>query len=896
MTQTILLTNLAKYLRLTNPDTTAEVRVALERHGHCFGLSLCHGAIHKTGKLDIWLDELVYIATWNGLLEPRKLRNEANQKVIEEPDKSFNKALSFIIFHHASEDKEYKDVQLTGMEQISILDPDHQIVIEFNHVGHISRYIKIQSIFEIIDKNGDCRYIEKREFFVKDFTTRKLAAFLKQNTTMIEESICLIHALRHTLSLCYENKIWILYHPNYDHTKKETIHKKFFSSHFVAGEILDIVGTTIGIEFASFDQHLKIEYPEEKTTVKALQNSGLSLMAKFKPLELPALLALADQTEEGRITIAIELARIDLEEWTGLCWIIIRAPNCVDKALSIALKTSIGIHEALTKTRLKFSKQMTPGLSLLFRQKESDAEKFIFEAALAEWDEAKLSAMLQTGVNPNRMKIGTLLNHKFNQLEQGIAIQKRIIMLLLHHGLDQDVVIDELRNTLLHFVLLLNDIDLVQCVIQPSNILIRNNANQTSFQLASYYHGAGFDPRIIQLFLPHEMQEAVADFDLKRVNDLFAQGADSKQVHVSKTFKRWAKKINSIQSDVDKNLTQKKMEAIFDLLIVFGIDINAPDQEEFTALHWGAHYNCVSLVRLALNKGANHLKKNREGRTPFQEAKALNGETLDPNIIALFKEKNTESLPEAIRRLCVEEVIYLLESGITNENVALPDVFRFIYKDNWHLMNEPARAIYTIKEIISHLINYSFSINEGDQFGNTILHWAAYINNSNIVEYLLRLGANPLVQNVNDITPLQKGKMTNDLRLDAQIKTMFLERSFCAVSDDKQCPPNFKKHLAKDALTTLKNLLRHEYLPSPGLGFFSRKMKRRSHEVEVINVLAGFNDYINVQSIYDVLTSAKKRLKPNGVLVGILSFCATLNGEKLILTEAKTNSCFSLRA
>jgi ankyrin repeat protein len=98
-------------------------------------------------------------------------------------------------------------------------------------------------------------------------------------------------------------------------------------------------------------------------------------------------------------------------------------------------------------------------------------------------------------------------------------------------------------------------------------------------------------------------------------------------------------------------------------------DVNAPDVEGMTALHWAAHWGDVDTAKLLLRAGANAKAANRYGVTPLHEASTIGSVSLmeallkagaDPN--APFGEGETP-LMTAARTGNVDAVKMLLTFG-----------------------------------------------------------------------------------------------------------------------------------------------------------------------------------------------------------------------------------------
>ena len=79
--------------------------------------------------------------------------------------------------------------------------------------------------------------------------------------------------------------------------------------------------------------------------------------------------------------------------------------------------------------------------------------------------------------------------------------------------------------------------------------------------------------------------------------------------------------------------------------------------------------------------------------------------------------------------------------------------------------------VFLDKKLITHMLKKGFNIDIQGYYGNTLLHWALLSNNEEIVQFLLKNGANPSIQNRTRITPFyiaaQKG---NVVAMDMMLK------------------------------------------------------------------------------------------------------------------------------
>ncbi|HEY6508224.1 MAG TPA: ankyrin repeat domain-containing protein [Vicinamibacterales bacterium] len=134
--------------------------------------------------------------------------------------------------------------------------------------------------------------------------------------------------------------------------------------------------------------------------------------------------------------------------------------------------------------------------------------------------------------------------------------------------------------------------------------------------------------------------------------------------------------------------------------------VNAPDAEGMTALHWAAHYNDLTTVRALLAAGAKATVANRFGVTPLHEAATLGN---------------------------VAMVSALLRAGADADAT---------YGDGETPLMVAARAGSV--DVVKALVERGAKVNATEQFrGQTALMLAANENHAAVVKALLDAGANP---------------------------------------------------------------------------------------------------------------------------------------------------------
>ena len=92
---------------------------------------------------------------------------------------------------------------------------------------------------------------------------------------------------------------------------------------------------------------------------------------------------------------------------------------------------------------------------------------------------------------------------------------------------------------------------------------------------------------------------------------------------------------------------QRKDFAALRAMVSRKVNVNAPQADGTTALHWSAHYNDVEAVQLLLKAGANPATTNRFGASPLSAA-AISGNTV---LVKLLLDAGADaSNPGTVRR------------------------------------------------------------------------------------------------------------------------------------------------------------------------------------------------------------------------------------------------------
>jgi len=166
------------------------------------------------------------------------------------------------------------------------------------------------------------------------------------------------------------------------------------------------------------------------------------------------------------------------------------------------------------------------------------------------------------------------------------------------------------------------------------------------------------------------------------------------------------------------------------------VNVNTPQPDGTTALHWAAHWNDVETVKLLLRAGANAATTNRFGASPLSEA-AISGNA--------------------------DVVKALLDGGADAKSLATPD--------GETVLMSAARSGNV--ESVRMLLDRGADVNARERYkGQTALMWAAAERHAPVVKLLLERGADwkirgfdrdtkpPKLSAASAISPIPRGGFT----------------------------------------------------------------------------------------------------------------------------------------
>jgi len=180
------------------------------------------------------------------------------------------------------------------------------------------------------------------------------------------------------------------------------------------------------------------------------------------------------------------------------------------------------------------------------------------------------------------------------------------------------------------------------------------------------------------------------------------------------------------------------------------LDPNLKDESNESLLHYTVKFNSLEFARLLLMHNANINIKNNNGDTPLMIACKMGKENFIKLFIkfnASFNEKNNYG----------ETALHM---ALLNGNI---DIIRLLVNEKGDLIfltdSNKSIAHYAVRSGKINVVKYvveksNSSVNEVDGLGNTLLHYACQVNNFEIVDYLLKLGASLHIRNKQGETPL----------------------------------------------------------------------------------------------------------------------------------------------
>ncbi|MBU1090314.1 MAG: ankyrin repeat domain-containing protein, partial [Candidatus Omnitrophica bacterium] len=200
-------------------------------------------------------------------------------------------------------------------------------------------------------------------------------------------------------------------------------------------------------------------------------------------------------------------------------------------------------------------------------------------------------------------------------------------------------------------------------------------------------------------------------------------------------------------------------------LVKNGANLNMQDSKGDTALHVAVANEDADMVRMLVEHGANRYIRNRNGNIPANLAMNKRNES-NQKITDLLKsglqnrQYNSE-FPEVREGKFKEQ--FHISQGLLDEVVALIDHGSNVDSSIGYGFVTP--LIYAVEcrraDVVEKLIKNGANLNMQDANGDTALHHAAALGDLKMVKLLLKSGAEPEALNEKYRCPIDRAKLRN---------------------------------------------------------------------------------------------------------------------------------------
>ena len=189
-------------------------------------------------------------------------------------------------------------------------------------------------------------------------------------------------------------------------------------------------------------------------------------------------------------------------------------------------------------------------------------------------------------------------------------------------------------------------------------------------------------------------------------------------------------------------------------LIRLGVDVNSPEEQDYTALHEAASKGYLDIVKILVKQGADIEFKNKFGKTALELAESK-GETAIVQWLSEFKKKSSLlDLEKLLQRYQMEELFIGEEMSVNS----ISEYGEYPIHIAAKRKNKPEMIC-----LLHNGANIDSVTDDGYYF--TALHYSIGLQDFNMMRFLLNSGAN-FNQNVGSrYTPLDLSIMMGDKKI-----------------------------------------------------------------------------------------------------------------------------------
>ena len=369
--------------------------------------------------------------------------------------------------------------------------------------------------------------------------------------------------------------------------------------------------------------------------------------------------------------------------------------------------------------------------------------------------------------NLGRTPLHLVAGSKYYPRRDDARVRVRSAQLLLEHGADVNSR-DEDKSTPLHVASYCCRADVVQVLLDHgATASLEGNLGRTPLHLVagSRYYPVQNCVRIAKLLLEHGADANAHDADnitplqaafylgrVEMVRVLLACDATANS-EVSSRVRALLHLVASGQSGFGNNGA-----LITEILLEYGVDVNAQDMENTTALHLASYSGSVEISRVLLSHGASPNAKRKLGRAPLHlvaEGKHGNGVPISVLLLEHGADVNARdegnTTPLHLASYCgsAKIVRVLLGRG------AIANLKDNLGRTPLHLLVEGLHDSENHGvDVAELLLEHGTDFNAADKLNTTPLHLASYCGKLEIARVLLDRGANANAKNARGLTPL----------------------------------------------------------------------------------------------------------------------------------------------
>ncbi len=215
----------------------------------------------------------------------------------------------------------------------------------------------------------------------------------------------------------------------------------------------------------------------------------------------------------------------------------------------------------------------------------------------------------------------------------------------------------------------------------------------------------------------------------------------------------------------------------FKRILESGVDVNSVDKDKYgnTALHYAAYKNKTEIVKLLLSKGANVNAVSINKETPLHLACFYGNKEVIELLLAAGANVNAVRIDgwtplhvaADIENISITKLLLTAGADITIKNNEGKTAFYYAEEPELKALLDPKIALFKAfstskyKEV-KRVLESGVDVNSVDEDGNTVLHYAAYNDETEIAELLLSKGANVNAVNREKETPLHMASDEGD--------------------------------------------------------------------------------------------------------------------------------------